>query len=216
MADYYSILARAISNLPDNSSAARQHVYERARAVIVAHLRGRNVDESSPEALQEQAALDGAIHRLEQEVRSVPKAAALPPANIQAKQLSKVLQVLQADGDEGQAIAASRAMNAAGTPQPGAIADNEVTIPWRGNPVEEMRQVPHTIGAMLFGIAYIVAAMAFTGVACIRCAIWVSEGVIGYPIMIAVTAGVVGLFLLPPLALFRHAAATNAAEAPRA
>ena len=38
MADYYPILARAVSGLEVNSAQARQEIYEHARTVLIAHL----------------------------------------------------------------------------------------------------------------------------------------------------------------------------------
>jgi hypothetical protein len=38
MADYYSILAKAVEALDPNTAAARQQLYDRARAAIIAKL----------------------------------------------------------------------------------------------------------------------------------------------------------------------------------
>ena len=39
MADYYSILARAVSRLATNNAQTRQELYEYARAILIAQLR---------------------------------------------------------------------------------------------------------------------------------------------------------------------------------
>jgi len=42
MADYYSVLARAVMNLETQDGAARKELYERARGIIIAELRKQN------------------------------------------------------------------------------------------------------------------------------------------------------------------------------
>jgi len=42
MADYYSVLARAVVNLETQDGAAREELYERARSIIIAELRKQN------------------------------------------------------------------------------------------------------------------------------------------------------------------------------
>lgn len=70
MADYYSVLARAVVNLETEDSAAREELYERARSIIVAELRKQNPKISALTITREQAALEAAIRRLEAELRS--------------------------------------------------------------------------------------------------------------------------------------------------
>ena len=72
MADYYSVLARAVVNLETEDAAAREELYERARSIIVAELRKQNPRISALTVTREQAALEVAIRRLETELR--PKA----------------------------------------------------------------------------------------------------------------------------------------------
>ena len=48
MADYYSVLARAVVNLETQDGAAREELYERARSIIIAEL---------PQAKSENSAL---------------------------------------------------------------------------------------------------------------------------------------------------------------
>jgi hypothetical protein len=69
MADYYSVLARAVVNLETEDSAAREELYERARSIIVAELRKQNPKISALTITREQAALEAAIRRLEAELR---------------------------------------------------------------------------------------------------------------------------------------------------
>ena len=65
MADFYPILARAVAGLPDTSSQARQAVYERARAALLAQLRSLNPPLSEAEIMRERLSLDEAAARVE-------------------------------------------------------------------------------------------------------------------------------------------------------
>jgi lipoprotein-anchoring transpeptidase ErfK/SrfK len=69
MADYYAVLMRAVT-APDAGDAAwRRGVYENTRAMLAKHMRARRPPPSLAEAAAEQAALEGAIERVEAEVR---------------------------------------------------------------------------------------------------------------------------------------------------
>ena len=70
MADYYSILARAISGLVTNNAQARQELYERARTVFIAQLRKQDPQLSALESIRQSIALETAILRVEAESRS--------------------------------------------------------------------------------------------------------------------------------------------------
>ncbi|WP_332118149.1 hypothetical protein [Azorhizobium caulinodans] len=79
MADYYPLLVRAISGLPQNTAEARKVVYDRARAALLKQL--RSVDPPLPEGEigRERLSLEEAIRRIEKEyVGDAPEAA--PPA----------------------------------------------------------------------------------------------------------------------------------------
>jgi len=65
MADYYSVLARAVVNLETDDIAAREELYERARSIIIAELCKQNPKISALSIAREQAALEAAIRRLE-------------------------------------------------------------------------------------------------------------------------------------------------------
>jgi hypothetical protein len=69
MADYYSVLARAVVNLESEDGAARQELYERARRIIISELRKQNPKISALTITREQAALEAAIRRLEAELQ---------------------------------------------------------------------------------------------------------------------------------------------------
>ena len=68
MADYYSVLARAVVNIETGDPAAREELYERARSIIVAELRKRNPGISALTITREQGALEAAIRKLETEL----------------------------------------------------------------------------------------------------------------------------------------------------
>jgi hypothetical protein len=68
MADYYSVLARAVVSLETGDSAAREELYERARSIIIAELRRQNPKISALTITREQAALEAAISKLEAEL----------------------------------------------------------------------------------------------------------------------------------------------------
>ncbi len=83
MADYYPILARAVSSLLNNNAQARRELYDRARAIVVEQLRRRDPGEVTGDTSRERAALEAAIRRMEAESRAAqsrPEPAAQPPA----------------------------------------------------------------------------------------------------------------------------------------
>ena len=61
MADYYSVMARAVSRLPSKTDEARHAIYERARTALREALR----DYEPPLLANEQVALEAAVCRLE-------------------------------------------------------------------------------------------------------------------------------------------------------
>ena len=62
MADYYSVIAHAVSRLPGKTDEAKQAIYERARAALRNALRSPF---SESELVAEQAALEVAISMVE-------------------------------------------------------------------------------------------------------------------------------------------------------
>jgi hypothetical protein len=65
MGDYYSLIARAISRLPENSDEARRAIYERARTALRERLCTLDPPITEAELTNEQAALDEAIGAVE-------------------------------------------------------------------------------------------------------------------------------------------------------
>ncbi|GGF79422.1 hypothetical protein GCM10007301_44320 [Azorhizobium oxalatiphilum] len=78
MADYYPLLVRAISGLPQNNAEARKVVFDRARAALLKQL--RSVDPPLPEGEigRERMALEEAIRRIEMEQADASPATAAP------------------------------------------------------------------------------------------------------------------------------------------
>src|SRR5271169_1229440 len=82
MADYYPLLAKALAGLPSNSTQnSRQAIYDRARKALIGQLRSMRPPLPEEDIAREDAALDAAITRLENE-RLAPASAqgAAPPA----------------------------------------------------------------------------------------------------------------------------------------
>jgi hypothetical protein len=225
MADYYPVLASAVSRLPNNTARARQELYGRSRAIVIEQLRKNNPGDLASKTAHELAALDLAISRVEAEsplpqtrptTRSAP---ARPQANrvpiahadaqpkVAAKYLAKVLKVLEPRAARGSGPAASERSGGRGKqarlPSPDA-SDNHVGGKWTINARDELGGAFNSLGTMLFGIAYISGAFAFTGVMYIRGLLWVENDVIAYPLLLAATAVVLCLLLVPPWALFRQ------------
>jgi hypothetical protein len=67
MADYYPILALAISSLAINNAEARREVFDRARTILAEELGRQNPQKSALEILRERSALETAIRRVEAE-----------------------------------------------------------------------------------------------------------------------------------------------------
>lgn len=91
MADYYPLIARAVSGLEKNTGEARRALYERARTALVAQLRGVSPSLEESEITRERLALEEAIRKVEAEAArrartenaaplAAPSQSARPPA----------------------------------------------------------------------------------------------------------------------------------------
>lgn len=67
MADYHPLIARAVAGLENNTGEARRSLYERARAALVAQLRGVTPALSESDITRERLALEEAIRKVEAE-----------------------------------------------------------------------------------------------------------------------------------------------------
>src|SRR5467141_4385605 len=83
MADYYPLISRAVAGLEKNSGEARRAVYERARAALLAQLRGVTPALNESDITRERLALEESIRKVEAESArqfvEQPRQAAPPP-----------------------------------------------------------------------------------------------------------------------------------------
>jgi hypothetical protein len=89
MADYHPLITRAVEGLSNNTAEARRTLYERARAALVAQLRGIDPPLSEAEITRERLALEDAIRKVEAEsvrkARTEPRPAPVAPRAINAQ-----------------------------------------------------------------------------------------------------------------------------------
>lgn len=88
MADYYPLLARAITALPENTGEARRTVYERARSALLAQLRGADPPLPDEEVTRERLALEEAIRRVETEYAAMAAGSGLRAVSAPAAERS--------------------------------------------------------------------------------------------------------------------------------
>jgi hypothetical protein len=81
MADYYPLISRAVSALEKNNGENRRALYERARAALLAQLRGINPPLNESDITRERLALEESIRKVEAEAaRSFSDTTRQPPA----------------------------------------------------------------------------------------------------------------------------------------
>ncbi len=203
MADYYPVLARAVSRLAINDAQARREVYERAQTIVIAELRRQDPRKSAPEIMRELAALETAIRRVEVESLSNQTRAPQGPTPPHPTATSA------ATADDGNDIGVRRESLAGNEAKVRPAAAQPREIDTSKNPVEDatddMGRMPELLGAMLVRATFIVGILAFIALIYIRGLVLVSNHVIGYPILIVVITVTLGVFILLPLAIFRNA-----------
>src|SRR5688572_25324592 len=67
MADYYPLIARAVSGLENSTGEARRAMYERARSALIAQLRSVDPPLSESDITRERLALEEAVRKVEAE-----------------------------------------------------------------------------------------------------------------------------------------------------
>lgn len=95
MADYHSLIARAVAALPQSTPDARQAVYERARKALFNQLRGIQPPVAEADIAAEGRALEEAIEQVETELAAQDSQAAQPPAGAPA--FHRAQQMMSAD-----------------------------------------------------------------------------------------------------------------------
>jgi hypothetical protein len=224
MADYYPVLARAVSRLSENNARTRNELYERARGIVLEELRKRDPEKLAPE----QAALEAAVLRLEAEaaaqqapVRAAPappqapaRAAPAPspappnrppvntaaPAKTASRHVFGIFRTRR-PGKPREKLPEKPA------PAPARSAQRAASDQRMPDPGEALGGALNSLTVMLYGTAFLVAVMAVTGVVYVRGLIWVAEGVVTYPVLLVVTATVFSLLIILPRAMF-HSAST--------
>ena len=236
MADYYPVIARAVARLPENNARARLELYERARTIVLEELRKQDpkklaLEQAALEAAFLKVEAEAAEEPLARAIARPPRATSAPPPSTPApprttpapprpsairaaaveaavpaktapRYLRRIMQVLRPS---------KRLVKSPETPAPAhslPIAANDKRMLEIGPEIgEELGGVLTSLGAMLYGTAFLVAVMAITGVVYVRGLIWVAEGAIAYPVLLAVTAIVFALLIILPRAIF-HSAST--------
>src|SRR6266566_571969 len=78
MADYYPLIAKAVSGLDKSTPEARRALYDRARTALLAQLRGVEPALSEPDITRERLALEEAIRKVEAEAARRSRGEPLP------------------------------------------------------------------------------------------------------------------------------------------
>jgi lipoprotein-anchoring transpeptidase ErfK/SrfK len=81
VADYFTLLSRAVASLPHNTRDAREALYNRARSVLVEQLRASEPPLSDAQIEAEAASLESSIRQIEFEVRRSTGRRAREPQN---------------------------------------------------------------------------------------------------------------------------------------
>ena len=103
MADYHSIIARAVSHLPSTADEARHAIYEQARTALHQRL-GNDPQISDAELVNEHYGLEAAIYTVEDDLllsdmrRFVRAETALSPSSLSF--ISKVKEFVRSAGDK--------------------------------------------------------------------------------------------------------------------
>jgi hypothetical protein len=195
MADYYPLIARAVSNLGSNTGKTRQALYERARTVLVAQLRGQDPPVPESDIMRESNALEAAIRKVDAEWSSfsntkqgvpgpAPNPAAIPGAPIPLA----VLNMDRVSDDELSQIA----------PVKPTAPDQKLPA----NLASVSANAIKTVGTIMLSIACF-AAVVFIPVIFILGVTWVSVHVFTFLVSLVCVALMLCVLIFMPAALFR-------------
>jgi hypothetical protein len=204
MADYHPALARAVSRLPDNSTRARQELYEHARTILVEQLRRQDPQKSEQEIERERAALETAIRKVEAQSPSARTQRPYRPSP------PRLMVVVEHDGNDIELRRQSLPQDAV-TAWPALIQPDTIDTgkyPAK-NAAHDMGEIPASLGAMLIRTAFVAGMIPGIGLIYIHGLILVSENVIRYSVLLVAIAVMLGLFFFLPLAIFRKAQITS-------
>src|SRR6266852_5396868 len=79
MADYYPLIAKAVTGLEKSTGEARRALYDRARTALLAQLRGVEPALAEPDITRERLALEEAIRKVEAEAARRSRSDPPPP-----------------------------------------------------------------------------------------------------------------------------------------
>jgi hypothetical protein len=136
MADYYPLIARAIAGLDPNAPGeSRRALYERARAALIAQLRGVQPPLSESEITRERLALEEAVRKVESEAAQ------------RAREASRGSAAAGGSARPGDALrrAGARTSDAGGPAQPGP-APEQGAAPPRPRPASPPRNERPPLG----------------------------------------------------------------------
>jgi hypothetical protein len=88
MADYYPLIAKAVSGLEKSTGEARRALYDRARTALLAQLRGVEPPLAEPDITRERLSLEEAIRKVETEAARRSRSDPPPPPPSRAEQPS--------------------------------------------------------------------------------------------------------------------------------
>src|SRR5437899_558921 len=86
MADYYPLIAKAVSGLEKSTGEVRRALYDRARTALLAQLRGVEPALSEPDITRERLALEEAIRKVEAEAARRSRSDPLPTTRPESRQ----------------------------------------------------------------------------------------------------------------------------------
>src|SRR5271155_6093269 len=209
MADYYPVIARAVSVLPNNDAQARRRVYERAQTVLIGALRKQNPRISAMELMGEHAALETAIQRVEAELRSdsIPTSKHPPPRTLPATRPAVAddgldVRLRLQPSTQNQLIARADPAR----PQRTSKRSQQPTKPAsnRDSSIDDLGGMLHSLGAICIGVALIATMLAFLGYVYFYGLILASEYGISYLVPLVAASITLCLFVLLGKAMFRR------------